>query len=366
MNQETKLALDKAKIELMSLRNSTFLSTILFSLRQEWKDTIPTACVSNTTLSINPDFFLESSASVRVSILAHECWHVGFDHMDRCGARNPSKFNRAADYIINLMIKDAGFEVPSDWLCDTKYRNMSTDEIYNLLDDEDGDYTGDIIFNDGEDQEDNKSATEDIILRAAMQAQMQGEDIGQLPGDLQRVINRLINPVLPWNTIYQNFINEYSKEDYSYARPNKRFVPDFYLPSLYSEGVANLAYALDTSGSVTNKEFTSFIGEIQSARDMLNPKEITIIDFDTTIKNIYVLTEDESLDDITFNGYGGTNLTPVFDYYANHKPTVLTVFSDLDCDAIQEDPGYPIIWICVNNPKAKVNFGTLIHYSTQK
>ena len=67
------------------------------------------------------------------------------------------------------------------------------------------------------------------------------------------------------------------------------------------------------------------------------------------------------IDTVSFSGWGGTNLTPVFEHYDKNKPTVLVVFSDLFCAPIIEDPGYPVIWACFGNPNAEVNFGQLIH-----
>jgi predicted metal-dependent peptidase len=76
------------------------------------------------------------------------------------------------------------------------------------------------------------------------------------------------------------------------------------------------------------------------------------------------------MDEVHFSGGGGTNLQPVFDHFAGKNPdhpeagppTVLIVFSDFYCGKIKEDPGYPVIWISVDNPNAEVNFGTLINY----
>ena len=101
-------------------------------------------------------------------------------------------------------------------------------------------------------------------------------------------------------------------------------------------------------------------------RELLNPVMTTIVSFDTQVQNIHHIAQDDSMDSVTFTGRGGTNLYPVFDYYKKHRPTVLVVFSDLQCQPIDVDPGFPVVWICVNSPQSKVNFGTLIHYETDR
>ena len=46
------------------------------------------------------------------------------------------------------------------------------------------------------------------------------------------------------------------------------------------------------------------------------------------------------------------------------KPSLLIVFSDLECTPIKNSTEYPVIWICINNPGAKVGFGQIIHVKT--
>jgi predicted metal-dependent peptidase len=142
-------------------------------------------------------------------------------------------------------------------------------------------------------------------------------------------------------------------------------MPDFYLPSLYSENITGLGIALDISASVSKQEFTTYITEVASIKDTLKPLTTDVLTFDTQISEIHTLGLDDSVEDIEFVGGGGTDLHPVFNYFNNNSPTVLIVFSDLECAPIMDTPEYDVIWIIVNNPTAKTNFGIDIHYSTK-
>ena len=51
--------------------------------------------------------------------------------------RAHKKWNYAADFAINLEIKDMGYALPSQVLYDTKYREMNAEQIYDLLPDDD-------------------------------------------------------------------------------------------------------------------------------------------------------------------------------------------------------------------------------------
>ena len=120
--QALQKSIDRAKIKLLMLKNSVFISTVLFSLKLKWTEDVPTAAVDGKTLFINPDFWLGLTTKTQIFVLAHESWHVAFNHMFRCkaGNYNKKKHNYAADYVINIMLKDAGYEVSGQWLCDAK------------------------------------------------------------------------------------------------------------------------------------------------------------------------------------------------------------------------------------------------------
>jgi predicted metal-dependent peptidase len=289
--------------------------------------------------------------------------------MVRSGTRNFKRWNRAADYVINNMLIDNGYELPPGGLWDTKYNDMSTEQVYDLLED-DGDPNFDQYdlspspIDSDMSPEEVEQKVQDIIVKASIQSKMGGDKSGSIPSDIQRELDKLLNPKLDWRTILQNYVSAFAKEDYSYKKPNRRYMPDFYLPSLYSEAVGEIAIAVDTSGSVTDKEFQAFLSEINAIKNDLNPALTTVIDFDTSIKNVHKLTADQSIDSVKFSGYGGTQLDCVFNYYKKDVPVVLIVFSDLYCPPIQTAPEYPVIWVVVNNPSATTHFGQKIDYDT--
>jgi len=370
VTSELRTSLDKAKIGMLVQKGSTFVSTVLFSLKLKWTRSLPTAGVDGKYLYLNPDFWLAQSPNVRVSILFHETWHVCFNHMFRRNNMDKKKWNYAGDYVINLMGRDAEYEIPSEWLISEDYRGLSTKEVYDLLPEPEGDSGGlgdDLIESAGGDSEIIEQEVADVLIRAATRAKLDeasGNAAGYIPGEIEIMIEELINPKLDWRTILQNYMSSFTKDDYTFQRPNKRFQPDYYLASLRSESVGEIAIAVDTSGSVSDDEFKIFLTEINDIKEKMNPSLTTIIDFDTKINHVHSLTQDQSVKSLPFSGRGGTNLKPVFEHYNKHKPVVLIIFSDLECWEIEDDPGYPVIWICVNNPNASVNFGELIHYET--
>lgn len=365
---ELTLCFNKAKVDLMTKKNSTFICTILFNLKIEWNDAIGTAATDGISLFISPAWFTSLDENERFTLLAHEAWHVAFDHMSRGKKYNPTKFNFAADYVINGMLDNHRYTLPEGGLLDHQYDGMSTEQVYALLPDPPKDFTGgdiiDIIPENATDKQKKEIEihVKKLLTQALQQAQISGQDPGTIPGDIRRHIEELINPKLDWFSILMNYMTAYDKSDYTFRKPNRRYLPDFYLPGMSGESMDTLALAFDSSGSVSQKEFNHYFGETKYMRELLRPKKTILIEFDTKIQSTYELEQDDDMDDVTFSGGGGTSLSPVFNYFKDNPPTVLIIFSDLWCPKITEDPGYDVIWICVNNKKGKVNFGELIHY----
>ncbi|WP_312929039.1 DUF2201 family putative metallopeptidase, partial [Pseudescherichia sp.] len=79
---------------------------------------------------------MKISKEMRVTLLAHEAWHVGLMHPLRRGNRDPEKWNAACDFAINIMLKDLGYHFDANLgLLDEQYRGMSAETIYDKLPD---------------------------------------------------------------------------------------------------------------------------------------------------------------------------------------------------------------------------------------
>jgi len=361
---DKQVALNKAKISLMSRPDSAFFTTILFSLKFAWDNTIRTACTNGTSLLISPAFFMSLHPEERVFLLIHEAMHVAYLHMERLQDRDHAKFNVAADHVINLMLIERGFRMPSMGLADRQYLGMSTEEVYNLLPKQDPCNVDMDIQPSDKTPEELHEHVQDILVRAAIQSKMQGDVIGTIPGEIQIFLDSLLNPKLPWNRILHKYLQSMAKNDYSFSRPNRRYFPKHHLPSMNSEGLMNIAVAVDTSGSVSDQEFKQFISEVNFVLKTMKPEKITMVQFDTHIKSTVEVKTVKELSQVTFSGRGGTKITPVLQWATEHKPQLLMIFTDggfrfYDASITK----VPVIWLIHNNPNWESPFGKTIHYS---
>ena len=76
------------------------------------------------------------NAAELAGVLAHEVMHPALQHHTRRGHRDASRWNMACDYAINLLLLDAGLTLPKDVLIDNRFRGMSAERIYNLIEEQ--------------------------------------------------------------------------------------------------------------------------------------------------------------------------------------------------------------------------------------
>lgn len=364
-------ALSKARIKMMATPSMTFVTSICLGMKMVWDESIRTAQTNGLSIIFNPHFFLKLTPNQRVTLLCHETWHPALKHMVRGKTLNHLKYNKAGDYFINLMLLENGLEAIPGWLCDTAYRGMSTDQIYALLPDEpsnggDAPDWADIIYGDGskEDQQVLENQLDNILVRAHTQAKMVGEAaIGNLPSDVLVYIEKLLNPTLSWDKLLRKYVSSFAKQDYSWQRPNKRFLPEFYLPSLYSETLTELVLFMDLSGSVSDEDIRYFCGEVHKMFTSLKPKEITLVTFDTQIQDTYRITSANDMARKELHGRGGTCVKAVMEWIKKRKPVVSVILTDgyFYWDNVI-NPKAPVIWAIHNNPKFTAPFGKVVHY----
>ena len=364
LSGDTEERLQHTKIELMT--KSVFLSSICLGLKHVVSTQVPTAGTNGKVVYYNPDFVAKLTKGELIGLLAHEVWHVAFRHMLRKGDRDPERWNIAGDHVINLLLLADGFELPEGGCYDEQYTGMTTEQVYNLLpeDPEDeGGMGGDILYPGADEQpgdspttpEEVEISVNEIINRAHMQDMVANQNAGNLPAEIARLIEEVNNPKLPWYELLQRFLSDFNKDDYSWSRPNKRFMPHTYLPSQYSATLGHITIAIDTSGSVTTAELKAMLSEIESIRQHFHPETLEIIDCDWDIHNIFQVTDDQDILDLEFTGGGGTSFHPVIEYCDQIQPQALIYFTDLYAESVETEPDYPILWICTSDhPPAKV------------
>jgi predicted metal-dependent peptidase len=352
---------EQTVIDLLKGKNSAFLATLLTGLRFSWDDTIQTACTNGLQLKWNPDWFQKLDRPTRCTVLSHELWHVGYDHMGRLAHRNHQIFNMAADHAINLMLKDHGYTFNTPHLADPQYRGMAAEQIYEELIKN----AVKIELPFGDDIEPAPPGKENevigVVVRAMTVARGSSSGFADMPADLVSWVEKLLNPKLPWDVMLNKFLSEIGYTGYDWKRPNRRY-SDIYLPSRGGEGgLERIVFAFDTSGSMTDAQVEVCNTEIKAVKDRFNPKELIVMSFDTKVQDQWIFTEDDPLERLQFTGRGGTALEDLYEKVnAMGDVSALVILTDLDVH-VPEAPRPPVLWVCLDNPSKTVPYGTITH-----
>lgn len=174
-------------------------------------------------------------------------------------------------------------------------------------------------------------------------------DAGQLPGDLIRQIDAMIDPRANWRELLRRFMTQFAKSDYTWSTPNRRHIADgLYLPSMQSEQLPPFLFVGDASGSMPVDALAQAQAELQSLVDDMHPEFVDVIFHDTRVTSV---TRYEEGDEIILDarGGGGTKFAPVVDWINenNEDYCVVVWFTDMEawdwdeCD----DPDVPVLFI---------------------
>jgi len=368
MNKEEAIRkINKAKIEIMTRSNTTFMSFLLSTLKIIITNEVPTLGTDGKKLLINPEFIKEFNLDELIFCLMHETMHVAYQHMDRKGDLDPMLYNIAGDYVINLFLKDCNFTILDNALIDEQFREWSTLKVYEYLLEQNKQVElpwKDIILS--ESSESDKEEIIGNIIQAKLFAE-KSNDPGSIPVDLKRELDKLTNPKLPWNTLLQKFMFSHSKDDFSWRKPNRRYWPNTYVPTLYSESMESIYVIIDVSGSISQDQLNHLLSETRYIQQMLNPTKIRIICFDAKICYDKEYAQFEEIDNFSIPGGGGTMIGPVMDILEKDSPKVAVIMTDGEFHMpYMEDIHSSILWI-INNPYHTEDFfnppkGEVIYY----
>lgn len=399
--EELTKALDKAKWETFLCQTSaSLLSSLMCSLKYSWDSKIPTACTDGITMKLNPEWFMSLPLSSRKTLIMHEIWHVARLHTLRFDGKNHKLWNIACDIKINNALKEEGYSfVGLEGGCfDPSYPIDAVEEdIYQDLldkypDEQSQESAPEPGFGKGMPSEDGSGESEDIdgepfnapnglgdltapaskedanittdnVIRAMQQQKLSGKEATRGLGDVDVLIDQYLKPQVAWSSILMNFFNEHvPKEDTNWNKRNRRF-RNIYLPSseVIGEELSHLIYYIDVSGSVTDEQIQKFASEVFYVHSNFKPNKITIIPFDTQLREPIVITHHDTFPTLEFNGRGGTCLRPVREHILKNMPTAAIVFSDLWCEPMEPVKGVPLVWIVMDNPRAVVEEGIVAH-----
>lgn len=394
--QEQQEVLSRTLTHILIRPDNAFYASLALGAETYWSNDIPTAATNGKDLIFNPQWFTALSKEERIGLILHELMHMVYHHTIRMGNRDPELWNVAGDHVINTELTKSGYTLPKGGCCDMRFLGMETEEVYNILWDEEQEQPGkhkntmpDLITPDeGDSESQGQGAGEgnqeggvagniptpskeeieqhvkEQLVQAVQSAQLKGQ-AGSIPGNIVRDLQNLLQPKLPWKQILRKFLFSMNKTDYSWTKPNRRYIHQgIILPSLHGESLGQIDFAIDTSGSVSVSDFNRFISEIAYVFKQFKPDGVGVYQFDHILQATDKVATLSDFMKLKFKGGGGTNIEPVLEYFKTQsKGKALIVLTDgYFYHSPEMNPNKPVIWLIYDNPKWIPPFGKAVYF----
>ncbi|MGA8728293.1 MAG: VWA-like domain-containing protein [Terracidiphilus sp.] len=401
MRNETPTSLRIQKARTSVILDHPFFGSLLFRLRGREYRSVQTMATDGVSLFYNPDFVETLNTATLAGTLAHEVMHPALHHHVRRSGRDPKRWNVACDFAINPLLVDAGLSLPDGVLIDNRFRGMSAEQIYNLLESESEPEAGQDSGHEGKEDElggkesknealggsdsnepsapvteggigqvldapppDEETPTIEEQARewdvAVNQATTVARQAGKVPAGLNRTLEGAAEASVDWREMLRRLWSDTIPADYSWMRPNRRHVwAGVYLPGVIREGVGEIAIAVDCSGSVNGRQLRLFEAEVRSILEGQRPERVHVLYFDSEVQKVETYSSGQPVH-LNPVGGGGTEFGPCFEWLDEHgiQPQTLVFLTDLYGSFPESAPAYPVLWASTGSQRAP--FGAVI------
>ena len=320
----------------------------------------------------NPIIFLELNMKQMETTIKHEILHVISQHLIRAkelkGKYSTLALNISMDVVVNQYLDYLPpYSITLEYInnkYDMKLEPYKTFEYYlekvqteldlqeendegeevdsneNVIVDFDPERTHDMW--EESDEVDEKTLNE-FTEKFADSAQ-KGKNPNYIDAMIKSLKNR--NGELPWNLFLKKLMGtiEANKKK-TVTRRNRRQPNRLDLRGELRNHKAEIAVAIDISGSISDEEFKQAIKEVLAIVKSHN-QEITIIECDKEIRRAYKVKSPRDVQERIATG-GGTKFSPVFEYANNKKINLLIYFTDGKGEEKLEviPRGYKTLWV---------------------
>lgn len=245
---------------------SPFFAALLMFAGIEAREGVGTAATDGRTIYYDPVFFSGLTNVEIEAVLMHEVLHCALQHPARRGVRDSALWNYAADIVVNGMISElAGYRLPMGAVRDSELERYSTEEVYQILQRRSAlvpkEMVPDLLESAVSVAKKKDEAYWPQALRGArlIAAASGVRSRGEIPSGVDREIDAAGYAKLDWRTLLWRFLVR-TPSDFSGF--DRRFVHDgLYLDELAGEALT-VNVAIDTSGSVTDREMAAFMAEL--------------------------------------------------------------------------------------------------------
>ena len=362
----------------------------------DWKvDTAYVMCDKNANIKMgfNPDFMRGMSKKQRQGVLMHELFHVAFMHISERAVADRKRarlWNIATDLAINSIIGED--KLPEFCLMPGRAPKSNDPKLAELIKsfpklessdwymarleqyakdnsktNGEGEYVLEIGNENGETLDGHgnwgeapdelrdimREKVRELIEKGVKNAQ-RNASWGSIPSKISSEIERLLKNELDWKAILRMFIGRARSMDrYSTVKRINKRMP-YLFPGVKRTTVANVLWAIDQSGSVSNEDVQRGLAEAYACS---RESQIDVVNFDTeidessmySVKNMNNFKWKRTRD-------GGTDFDCVQRYLNNPKHrgkySAVIIFTDGYAPKMGAIVGTKVLWVITENGDA--------------
>jgi predicted metal-dependent peptidase len=368
---------------------------------------VPIAATDGNNLILNPKAFFKFNLGERMFIIAHEVMHYVFNH---CGLSVPFRqskkvkfadgtelpyddqlMNVAMDLVINdLLIESKIGTFPKEGCHDTKiatHKDSFLDAYKKVFKQQQqggggggggnppgggkgfdqllapGTMQGKSAEQAVQDRSDTAWATAVAAAIAVAKAR------GKLPAALERMFSDILEPEVSWQDMIRAFFaRKVGAGGYDWRKPDRRLIQrDIYAPQRSGNGCGDVVVAVDTSGSIGQRELDVFFGEMRGILDDVRPNRLFLVWCDAKVHHVDELDQTSDLTGLKPHGGGGTDFRPVFEWIDDNNvtPDALVYLTDGMGYFPSDEPRYPVVWGSIYEA-SKYPFGDVVNIPLKK
>lgn len=366
-----------------------FWGLFMLGLNKTYSNTVPTLgvgkCGIGVELLVNEGFWNSLSDTEQMAILLHELHHISLGHLLMGNDfSDKERFNIAADAEVNCYIEGLP---PNDGHVDAKKMGLPErqgtkwyyEHMPNFQSPQPNPQSGSSGAGAGipkpnlsDDHSkwkefDRMSETQRELTKAQINSQLKQaaeqtmKTRGTIPHCLEEIIKALFKDrprIYDWKAHFRRMLGTEIETKFkkTYQRESKRFTG---APGIKMKRKVKILVAVDTSGSVSNKELAEFFAEINHIYKA--GAQVHVIECDADIHSKWEFTGSQ---DIKITGRGGTDFAPAVDYYREHKKdyTMFVFFTDgyAPIEGLNV-PNNDMLWVITSNGQRQDYPGKVIY-----
>lgn len=199
---------------------------------------------------------------------------------------------------------------------------------------------GEVFYPGKSTQEEIKESETAVELMKEM-AMQTASMRGTVPASLTRLIKDKKSKI-DWRSLLQDYLLRFSKSETVWTKPDKRFYPEYHLPSLGGKEMGGVVFLIDTSGSIDHKLLNAFASEVNDFRSQ-HKKQTTVLWHDTVVNKTELLEPDDVWTPKAVGG-GGTSHVDAINKALDSDPDLIVSLTDCYSE-YPNDPGVDVLFL---------------------